>query len=160
MSAAFEGVDELGQPSSPGCDVIGLQMRPPEDAADVLRHSLSLASKLDPDNKVKLVFGYEPDMEPDVLARGPFTTVLSRGPVLYTRGIVFYMRSLQKVQPYLMSTILLLILYYDLGLESCRIKRCQLSWFMHLTRMPPNAAFSRHVLMEEDQGRTGTRSFS
>ncbi|KAL3967233.1 TP53 apoptosis effector [Sarotherodon galilaeus] len=41
---AFEGVDELGQPSSPGCDVIGLQMRPLEDAADILGHSFRLYS--------------------------------------------------------------------------------------------------------------------
>lgn len=33
LSAAFEGVNELRQPSSPGCEVIGLQMHPVKDAA-------------------------------------------------------------------------------------------------------------------------------
>ncbi len=45
-SAAFKGVDELGQPLSPRCDTIGQQIHPLEDAATELRHSNGLLPTL------------------------------------------------------------------------------------------------------------------
>lgn len=45
-SGVMKDAFELGQPSLPGCDVIGLRTQPPEDAAGVLGHSFSLFSFL------------------------------------------------------------------------------------------------------------------